>query len=209
MSRPSTSGDVCTFPGNNGCPPIYLATEANDWTHGNSLYVTSDGNYIIYSARHQDWVFEIDYQNGAGTGDIVWKLGYQGDFTLTNGDASDWFSHQHEVEFELNGQQLLSLFDNGNTRQQPATTSNSRGQVYLLDTDARTATLELNADLGAFSAALGSAQRLTNGNYQFDLGLLNPAQFVEVNPAGAVVSKFQMTNQQSYRCFRMKDLYTP
>lgn len=113
------------------------------------------------------------------------------------------------MEFELNGQQLLSLFDNGNTRQQPATTSNSRGQVYLLDTDARTATLELNADLGAFSAAFGSAQRLTNGNYQFDLGLLNPAQFVEVNPAGAVVSKFQMTNQQSYRCFRMKDLYTP
>jgi arylsulfate sulfotransferase len=208
VSRPSTSGDVCSLPGGGSCPPFYLATHANDWTHGNSLYVTSDGKYIIYSARHQDRVFEIDYDNGAGAGDLVWTLGYQGDFALTNGDASDWFSHQHEVEFELNGQQLLSLFDNGNTRQQPATTSNSRGQVYLLDPVAKTATLQLNADLGSKSLALGSAQRLTNGNYQFDLGFLPSAQFVEVNPAGAVVSEFQMTSLTSYRCFRMKDLYT-
>jgi arylsulfate sulfotransferase len=210
VSRPSTSGDVCVFPGNGGCPPIYLAAKANDWTHGNSLYVTPDGKFIIYSSRHQDRVFELDYNNDAGAGDILWTLGFQGDFTLTNGNASDWFSHQHEVEFELNGEQLLSLFDNGNTRQQPASTSNSRGQAYLLDMVARTATLEVSADLGFSSQALGSAQRLTNGNYQFDLGLLSQtsSRFVEVNPAGAVVSEFEMLNQQSYRCFRLKDLYT-
>ena len=206
VSRPSTSGDVCV-PGAAGCPPIYLASQANDWTHGNSLFVTSDGLYLIYSARHQDWVFAIDYNNATGTGNVVWKLGFEGDFTLTNGNPSDWFSHQHDVEFDTNGEQLLSLLDNGNTRQQPATTSDSRGQAWVLDTTALTATLQLNADLGTYSFALGTAQRLTNGNYQFDLGVLPHALFAEVDPAGNIVTEFQI-NQQSYRCFRMKDLYT-
>jgi hypothetical protein len=163
----------------------------------------------VYSSRHQDWVFEIEYDNGAGSGNIVWKLGYQGDFTLTNGNPSDWFSHQHDVEFELNGQQILSLFDNGNHRQQPASTSNSRGQVYQIDASSRKATLQLNANLGAMSPALGSAQRLSNGNYEFGLGILPQSQFVEVNPSGAVVSKIELPDQSTYRCFRMRDMYTP
>jgi hypothetical protein len=208
VQRPSTTHDVCQ-PSGPGCPPLYLASKANDWTHGNSLDVTADGKYILYSARHQDWVLGIDYNNGAGSGNVEWKLGYQGDFTLTNGTPSDWFSHQHDVEFELNGRQILSVFDNGNARQKPASTSNSRGQVYKLDIAARTATLQLNADLGGYSRALGSAQRLSNGNYEFDLGILPSAQFVEVNPSGAVVSKIQVASQWSYRCFRMRDLYTP
>lgn len=208
VHRPSTTNDVCQ-PSGPGCPPVYLASQANDWTHGNSVNVSADGKIMLYSARHQDWVFAIDYNNGTGSGNILWKLGYQGDFTLTNGNPSDWFSHQHEVEFELGGDTMISLFDNGNHRQQPASTSNSRGQVYQLDIAARTAALQLNADLGAYSYALGSAQRLSNGNYQFDLGVLPSAQFVEVNPSGAVVSRIQVANQQSYRCFRMRDMYTP
>ncbi len=38
-----------------------------------------DGNLII-SIRHQNWLVKIDYNNGAGAGDILWHLGYQGDF---------------------------------------------------------------------------------------------------------------------------------
>ena len=53
-----------------------------DWTHTNAvLYSPSDGNIII-SIRHQFWLIKIDYNNGQGSGDIVWKLGWQGDFTL-------------------------------------------------------------------------------------------------------------------------------
>jgi hypothetical protein len=33
-----------------------------------------------------------------GTGNILWKLGYQGDFTLENGiDPVDWFYAQHDA----------------------------------------------------------------------------------------------------------------
>ena len=46
-----------------------------DWTHTNAvLYSKDDGNLII-SIRHQNWLVKIDYNNGAGAGDILWKLG--------------------------------------------------------------------------------------------------------------------------------------
>ena len=67
-----------------------------DWTHGNALmYSPSDGN-LLFSLRHQSWVIKIDYQNGTGSGNVLWRLGYQGDFALAQGsDPSLWFSFQH------------------------------------------------------------------------------------------------------------------
>ena len=45
------------------------------------------------------------------------------------------------------------------------------------------ATLLLNADLGGYSFALGSAQTLANGNFHFDNGFLPDAssQSVEID----------------------------
>ena len=67
-----------------------------DRTHGNALmYSPSDGN-LLFSLRHQSWVIKIDYQNGTGSGNVLWRLGYQGDFALAQGsDPSLWFSFQH------------------------------------------------------------------------------------------------------------------
>ncbi len=50
--------------------------------------------------RHQNCLVKVDYANRNGTGDIIWHLGYQGDFTLLNADgsaatATDWFFAQH------------------------------------------------------------------------------------------------------------------
>ncbi len=54
-----------------------------DWTHSNALiYSASDGNLLL-SMRHQSWILKIDYNNGAGSGNVLWRLGYQGDFALT------------------------------------------------------------------------------------------------------------------------------
>ncbi len=53
-----------------------------DWTHCNAVVLTADGNLLL-SVRHQSWVLKIDYANGAGAGDILWRLGPQGDFTLS------------------------------------------------------------------------------------------------------------------------------
>lgn len=85
-----------------------------DWTHSNALvYSPSDGNLLL-SVRHQSWVLKIDYNNGAGTGNLLWRLGYQGDFALTqNGvpsfDPSDWFSFLPHYEFYRCSRELLAL----------------------------------------------------------------------------------------------------
>lgn len=194
------------------CPLLCYTTApiANDWLHSNSVtYSPADGNLLL-SVRHQDWVIKIDYRDGAGTGEILWRLGKDGDFTMDSADPYPWFSHQHDVSYEPGSAQRITLYDNGNTRQLfPNATSNSRGQVLQIDETARTATLKLNADLGGYSSALGSAQKLSDGSYHFTSGLLSSAhsQSVGVNPDGSL--NFVLQNQApTYRSFRMSSLYT-
>jgi arylsulfate sulfotransferase len=199
-----------------GCPPLLTPVNgmANDWTHSNSIdYSPADGSLLL-SSRHQDKVYKINYGNGTGDGSILLTLGKSGDVTMSSADPYPWFSHQHDVNYESNSQ-FIDVYDDGNTRvAQQGATAHSRGQVLSVDPVAKTASLVLNADLGAYSPALGSAQRLLNGNYHFASGALglfgsppNPqAQDVEVAPTGNIVFNFQSASAE-YRSFRMQSLY--
>ena len=95
-----------------------------DWTHSNGLaYSPDDGNFLV-SIRHQNWVVKVDYRNGAGTGDVLWKLGEGGDFKLLNAvDPTDWIYAQHAPVFtssNTTGSFHLALMDNGDDREFPA-----------------------------------------------------------------------------------------
>jgi hypothetical protein len=213
VTRAAVLGEKCRAPGGGGCPLLTPPhTEANDWLHSNSIALAPDKNIVI-SMRHQDWVVKINYSNGMGDGNVIWRLGRFGDFTFPSGDPFPWFSHQHDAEYDGIDPQLMSIYDNANTRQTVVPNANSRGQVLRLDEVNRTVTFVLNADLGHYAFAVGSAQRLANGNYHFHSGTLNwptapAAQAVEVLPNG--ISSFRLqTNNFAYRSFRMKDLYTP
>ena len=48
-----------------------------DWTHGNAVIYSADDGNLLYSSRHQSWVIKIDYEDGKGNGDILWKFGYR------------------------------------------------------------------------------------------------------------------------------------
>jgi arylsulfate sulfotransferase len=208
VSRPAVLGETCVLAG-AGCPPFYLASVANDWLHGNCVQQTPDGN-LMYSSRHQDWLIKIDYNNGNGTGDVLWRLGVDGDFVIYSSDPYPWFSHQHDGQFLPGGQSTITVFDNGNTRQSLDPSANSRGQVLQLDEQNFTATPLLNADLGVFSIALGAAQKLSNGDYYFGAGDLPDGSSLiqELDPTGALVYSLGASAPE-YRSFRMRDLYTP
>jgi hypothetical protein len=186
---------------------------SEDWTHSNALQYLPDGNLLL-SIRHMDWIVKIDFQDGRGSGDVLWRLGKDGDFTLESSDPYPWFSHQHSQY--LDGARLW-VYDNGNTRAKTFPDANSRGQVYRIDESARTARLELNADLGVYSPALGSAQRLGNGNYHFLSGNLLSGPSGAMTSQSAEVSSETMegtiryvfqANAGAYRSFRMISLYT-
>jgi arylsulfate sulfotransferase len=217
VNRAAIRGEKCSYNANNqtpaGCPPVLLPgfTTGRDWLHSNSLDLMQDGA-LIMSIRNQDWVVKVDYNNGTGGGDILWRMGVDGDFTFINnlGDPYPWFSGQHEVAWEFNGTQYLSAFDNGNTRV-ALNGGNSRGQVLLVDEPNRTATFSVNADLGVFSVAHGSAQALSNGNWMFQADKGSSAtQVPEVLPTSSTqVFNIQGNGQISYRSWRLTDFYTP
>jgi len=209
VHRAAVMGEVC--PG-AGCPAYYLAQAANDWTHGNSLQETADGN-LLYSARNQDWLIKLAFDGGTGDGHIIWRLGVDGDFTIDSTDAFPWFSHQHDGNFELGHPGLLMVFDDGNTRVAQMQGGHSRGQVLRIDEQQRRVTPVVNADLGVYSMAVGSAQHLLNGDYHFDAGFVvengtTDAYSLEVNHAGETVYEAHQ-NVILYRTFRMSDMYTP
>ncbi len=212
INRAAILGERCP-PYTSGCSPVYLAPIAVDWMHSNSLtYIPSSGDLLL-SVRHQDWVIKIDYHDGAGSGAVLWRLGHDGSFAIASNDPYPWFSHQHDVEYELKGTSILSLYDNGNTRAvlNPGKVENSRGMVLNIDESRMLVTPLLMQDLGVSSQAVGSAQRLDNGDYHFDSGFISiasglVAQHSEFSLTG-VENYLLQTNDFSYRSYRMVSLY--
>jgi hypothetical protein len=213
LKRASISDEKCKFgPGSDGCASVFLADQANGWLHSNSLdYVKGSGDLLV-SIPEQDWVIKIDYKDGKGSGKVLWRLGLDGDFTVKSTDPDPWFSYQHDARMETVGSNRLLLIDDGHRRQKKDPKANNRGQVWELDENTHTATLVYNADLGIYSIAVGSAQRLSGGGYTFESGFVNPpapfSQTTETAADGKVAYAQQVTGGLTYRSFRVRDLYT-
>jgi arylsulfate sulfotransferase len=203
-----------------------------DWTHSNSLTYSPDDKALMLSIRHQAWVIKINYNDGAGDGSILWKLGYQGDFALQAGstnavDPVDWFNAQHDaniISSNTSGVIDVLLFDNGNQRVlnssgalcSPATTPcESRVPILHLDESAKTADITFVDKLApVFSFFGGSARALANGNIEFcesaatPLPANNGAIFeVTKTTPPQIVWSMQITGQFAYRGFRIPSLY--
>ncbi len=107
--------------------------KAADWTHAKGLGWSPEDGDLILSIRHLDWAIKIDYRNGHGAGNVVWRPGKGGDFTIASTDPQPWFSHQHNAT--LVGATTMVLFDNGNARclAPGAKACHSQGQELRLD----------------------------------------------------------------------------
>jgi arylsulfate sulfotransferase len=213
VTRKSLGDEKCKLgPGSDGCASVFLAATANGWLHSNALnYIPGSGDFLI-SIPEQDWVVKIDYKDGKGTGKVLWRLGLEGDFKAKSDDAYPWFSYQHDVGFDPPGSNRLIVFDDGDRRKKKFPKSNNRGQVWELDEQTMTATLAVNADLGVYSPAVGSAQSLSGGGYSFESGMINPpvahSRATEVGADGKIVYAQQTDCAPTYRSFRVPDLYT-
>jgi hypothetical protein len=176
-------------------------TKATDWTHGNGLAWSATDNDLIVSFRNISAAIKIDFNNGKGEGAVVWRLGMGGTFTAKSSDPFPWFTQQHNPNY-INATTLI-VFDDGNARCQQGKVKgcDSRGQEWKLDEKAHTATLVVNADLGVFWQALGSAQGLPNGNIMYTGGFSAPSKEIEVTTAGKPV--YELDNPVAeYRAYR-------
>jgi arylsulfate sulfotransferase len=197
-----------------------------DWTHTNAvIYSPDDGNLII-SIRHQNWLVKIDYANGAGAGDILWHLGYQGDLTLVGGtDPTDWFYAQHGPSFTTSnttGKFGLALFDNGDDRVFPSgVTCGTSGeppclystvQLFEIDETAKTATFTFHPTAPTYSFFGGNNAVLKNGNVEYCESAGGPGTagtIYEVTQGNSSQTVWQMNvaSQYIYRGQRIASLY--
>jgi arylsulfate sulfotransferase len=196
-----------------------------DWTHSNAvLYSPTDGNLLV-SIRHQNWLIKIDYEDGKGSGNILWHLGYQGDFTLLNGtDPKDWFFAEHGPSYTGSttaGQYGLAVFDNGDDRDIAITCAEtgmtpcpySTAMVFQVDETAMTATVQQHDPTGDYSNFGGNAEVLANGDLEAD------SCYVTGPPSGTTTTEMtadqpselvwsiHLTPGHAYRSFRMPSLY--
>ena len=195
-----------------------------DWTHSNAvLYSPSDGDLLI-SVRHQNWIVKIDYENGKGSGKVLWRLGNDGDFKLAGGTApEDWFYGQHEpslVGSPTRGKFSLTLMDNGYGR----ITANGKQctssgpacyttvPVMAIDEAAKTATITYQQKIPAskFNIWGGNAEVLANGDLEYDLCAQGKGSEVDeikmTNPAQPVWT-LKESPANLYRAHRIPSLY--
>lgn len=198
-----------------------------DWTHGNALAYSRDDGNLLFSIRSQHWILKIAYQNGHGSGKILWRLGPGGDFKLVNGtDPTDWFYGQHNPTFftsNTTGVFQLGVMDNGNARQFPAgVTCGSAGalpclystaKVLKIDETAKTATIVLNYSPNprVYSHFCGSVGLLADGHVEVDFCALDIGSMIqELDVSGGaprVVWQATTTGSYQYRTERLPSLY--
>jgi hypothetical protein len=161
-----------------------------DWTHSNAMLYSSDDHNLLLSIRHQNWIVKIDFQDGTGSGDVMWKLGYQGDFRLVNAtDPTDWFYAQHGMNFitaNTTGDFKMTLMDNGNDRTFPSgqvicnpfkpplpPTCYTTMPVLEINENNMTATMLSHYEPGPkdFSYFGGNGALLANGDFEIDFAV--------------------------------------
>lgn len=193
-----------------------------DWTHSNALVYTPDGNLLV-SMRGQSWVLKIDYANGKGSGDILWKLGEGGDFTISGGDPTQWFYGQHYPNLLSSNGSLMTLavYDDGNSRTDSngvqcgtsatAPACYSRATIFQVDQATNLATLLWQDLPGFFSFWGGSIDTLSNGDVEFASSApsIGPPVILEVTQTSnpQVVWQMNINGAYVYRGYRIPSLY--
>ncbi|MBA3647603.1 MAG: aryl-sulfate sulfotransferase [Chitinophagales bacterium] len=171
-----------------------------DAIHMNSIEVLSDGNLVV-SARHLDEISKID----KNTGNFIWRLGgANNQFTIKN-DPQGGFSFQHDARIIANGH--LTVFDNGNYH----VPAQSFAKEYSLDEINKKATLVWNYSRPVssgfiYASAMGSVQRLSNGNTFICWGLIttpDDPNITEVDAQNKIVWEMELAQTDPiYRSHR-------
>jgi hypothetical protein len=173
-------------------------------------------NAVLVSARHLDQIFAIRYQDDENgpAGELLWRLGENGDFDLEEGE---WFLHQHAPEVLEDG--TILVYDNGNERpgtslDDPNRLPYSRAVQYQIDLERMTARQIWENRLDGpgspvYAPFVGDADLLPGGTVLITHGgLLDPPAHTPFSPGsitwGRVVEVDYDTGEVAFD-LRMKD----
>ncbi len=137
----------------------HTADLGEEYPHGNNAMLGDGGAAIYYSSRYTSSLYKLDRTSG----EVLWRLGEDGDFAFEGDHDTPWFLQAHARQLLPGGRVLL--YDNGAVEDREW----SRVIEYAVDEDAMTAAVvwEYPGDLADdewFTFAWGDADRLDNGN---------------------------------------------
>ncbi len=120
-----------------------ILKDKKDWLHANSLCYDKDNNFLI-SFYKSSQIWKINSQ----TGELMWKLGVDGDFKMTN---ESLFYGIHSIHINNKGD--VMFFDNGLEKEI------SRAVSLEIDEQEMTVKIVINAPLPSefYSPRMGSA----------------------------------------------------
>jgi Arylsulfotransferase (ASST) len=183
--------------------PVQNAKKRNplDYFHVNSVSLDDDANLIV-SGRNTWAAYKIDSQTGA----VLWTLGGKhSSFKMGKGTT---FAFQHDVLVQAQGDQLITLFDDG--AGPPPVHSQSRAVELSLNFTRKTATLVKQRQ---HSPALladfeGNVEQLPDfGDF---VGWGQQPYFTEYDPRGKLVLDGRFVgNTSSYRAYAFPWSATP
>ena len=133
----------------------------DDWSHANAIDVDHDGNYLV-SFRSFNQIWKIDSESG----DIIWRLGDNGDFNL---NEEDIFYQQHAIN-KIDSNKYL-LFDNGSSDVRMT----SRALLFTIDEEEKIFKSDWSVYLpdSLFTFKQGSVYLIGNENYLFTSSVNN------------------------------------
>ena len=199
-----------------------------DWTHSNGLLYSADDHNLLLSIRHQNWIVKIDFNDGHGSGNVLWRLGEGGDFKLVGGtDPTDWFYAQHGMSYftpNTTGVFRLGVLDNGNDRLFPPPTgqvickpgSPASSQCYstvpVLEVNETNMTATLvTHDVpppSFYSYFGGNAELLANGDLHINFSSPAAGAIVqELGPASQLVWQATTPGADQFHVNRLPSLY--
>jgi arylsulfate sulfotransferase len=198
-----------------------------DWTHSNGMLYSSDDHNLLLSMRHQNWIIKINFLDGTGSGDVMWRLGEGGDFKLVGAtDPTDWFYAQHGMSYftpNTTGVFRLGLMDNGNDRifttgkvlclPYKPTTAQCYSTMPLLEINesAMTATMIMHyvPPDTYFSFFGGNAELLANGDMEVNFCATVRGAFVREldSQAQQVVWQGYTPDADQFHVYRIPSLY--
>ena len=198
-----------------------------DWTHSNDMVYSGDDHNLLLSIRHQNWIIKINFLDGTGSGDVMWRLGQGGDFKLVGGtDPTDWFYAQHGLSYftpNTTGVFRLGLMDNGNDRIFPtgqvlckpfspvSASCYSTAPVLEVNENNMTATLATHyvPPPSYFTFFGGNVEQLASGNIHANFCAAPSGAIVEeLNPQTLqVVWRGTTANADQFHAYRWSSLY--
>lgn len=198
-----------------------------DYTHANALLYSAEDHNLLLSIRQQNRIVKIDYNDGQGTGNVLWSLGQGRDFKLLGAtDPTDWFYAQHGIDFfsqNTSGVFNLGIMDNGDDRLlasgQTCGTSGapacySSTMVMQVNESAKTATMLFHQipSPPLYSYFGGQTDQLRNGDIETDYcaakGGATVMELNQTSPTTAdTVWQAHTPGYNQYRVIRIPSLY--